>query len=70
MRFPRPGQPDRSDNSREIKVLIDHVQKLIRRVFGPDEDVTEIRIQASPFRMIVTTDHGGRFTVDTEPSVN
>jgi len=61
---------DRRPPEEKIKALLDLAGELIERIFGPEDDLAEICIDARTLSMRIITDHGARLTIDQQPSVN
>lgn len=55
---------------RPEKALIDTLYRLVRLTLGADEQPLEVRVTFRPFKLTVVTDHGGRITIDSEPTAN
>ena len=53
-----------------LEALLDLAGELVARIFGPEDDLQEVRIDPRTMAMRIITDHGGRITIDQEPSLN
>lgn len=61
---------DRRLPDERLRALLDLAGELIARVFGPEDELAEIRIDARTCTMRIVSEQGGRLTVDQEPSAN